>query len=262
MLIDVADLRTIPNEIESIIMADFLKLPKEIVNKIKNNNICYKNDVRCAIEDYYGPFSYLSEQFYKRLVFSMESHELVLYHATKMLSKSQVLEQGLKTNEWEAYSSLLIESLDSIGFDAQGKCEIIRLVEKEYKRKYSVASRKAQLCFFSDMGQMDQEGSAGCEQFCESIGGEIARWALKDNHPELYAPLKNKGESFVVKFRMPFTDVVDFDKETILYQFVSHYAAKYFFDFKYDIQFTSMTEFDVPKENILELIPYTKEVNY
>ena len=37
MLIDVADLRTIPNEIESIILADFSKLPKEIVNKIKNN---------------------------------------------------------------------------------------------------------------------------------------------------------------------------------------------------------------------------------
>ena len=83
MLIDVADLRTIPNEIESIILADFFKLPNEIVNKIKNNNICYKNDVRCAIEDYYGPFSYLSEQFYKRLVLGMESHELVLYHATK-----------------------------------------------------------------------------------------------------------------------------------------------------------------------------------
>jgi len=91
MLIDVADLRTIPNEIESIILVDFSKLPKEIVNKIKNNNICYKNDVRCAIEDYYGPFSYLSEQFYKRLVFGMESHELVLYHATKMLRNHRFL---------------------------------------------------------------------------------------------------------------------------------------------------------------------------
>ena len=48
-----------------------------------------------------------------------------------MLSKSQVLEQGLKTNEWEAYNSLLIESLDSIGFNVQGKGEIMRLVEKD-----------------------------------------------------------------------------------------------------------------------------------
>ena len=78
----------------------------------------------------------------------------------------------------------------------------------------------------------------------------------------MYAPLKNNGEAFVVKFRMPFADVVDFEKEVILYQFVSHYAAKYFFDFNYDIQFLSMTESDVPKENILELIPYTKEVDY
>ena len=49
------------------------------------------------------------------------------HHATKMLSKSQVLEQGLKTNEWETYSSLLIESLDSIGFDLQGKDEIMKI---------------------------------------------------------------------------------------------------------------------------------------
>ena len=229
MLIDAVDLRTIPNEIESIILADFSKLPNEIVNKIKNNNICDKNDVQYAIEDYYGPFSCLSERFYKRLAFGMKSHELVLYHATKMLRKSQVLEQGLKINEWKDYSSFLIESLHSIGFDVQSKSKIMRLVEKEYKRKYSVMGRKSQLCFFSDMGQIDKGGGSGCEQFCENIGGEIAKWALKERYPELYAPLKNNGEAFVVKFRMPFTSVVDFDKETILYQFVSHYAAKYFF---------------------------------
>lgn len=49
-MIDVADLRTIPNEIESIILEDFSKLPEEIVNNIKNNNIiCYKNDVLLKI---------------------------------------------------------------------------------------------------------------------------------------------------------------------------------------------------------------------
>lgn len=106
------------------------------------------------------------------------------------------------------------------------------------------------------MGQIDQEGSAGCEQFCESIGGEIARWALKDCHPELYAPLKNKGEAFVMKFKMPFFDVVDFEKETILYQFVSHYAAKYFFDFNYDIQFTSITESDLTTTHGYEVPTY------
>lgn len=71
----------------------------------------------------------MSEKFYKRLVFGMESHELVAYHATKMLNKSQVLDIGLKTHEWEVYSSLLIESLDSIGFNVQGEVEIMRLVK-------------------------------------------------------------------------------------------------------------------------------------
>lgn len=262
MLIDVTDWKTIPKEIEDIVIRDFSKLPEGTVAEIKAKTIDNKNDILCAMGTNYRPLSYLSEQFYMELVSCMKNHELVLYHATKILNKSQVLERGLKTNEWGNYRLLLSESLDGLNYNMDNKNQVMNFVESQYKLKYPEMGRQAQLCFFSDMEQIDTEGTAGCEQFCENIGGEIARWALKGVHPDLYAPLKNNGEAFIVKFKLPFTDIVDFKQETILFSFVLYYAAKYFFNYKYNIQFTGVTTFDVPKENILDLIPYTKEVDY
>lgn len=55
MLIDVSDVKTIPIEIEDIIINSFRTLSFDVENKIKNTEIQYLNDVMCAIEDIYAP---------------------------------------------------------------------------------------------------------------------------------------------------------------------------------------------------------------
>ena len=68
----------------------------------------------------------------------------------------------------------------------------VDIVKSEYNRKYAGYDRKAQVCFFTNMSMLEGEYAA-YDQFCESIGGELARWALKDKYTDLYKPLKENG---------------------------------------------------------------------
>ena len=45
-------------------------------------------------------------------------------------------------------------------------------------------------------------------------------------------------------------------------KFISYYAAKYFFDYNYEIEFDGNSSVDIPKEDILEMIPYTIDRYY
>ena len=45
-------------------------------------------------------------------------------------------------------------------------------------------------------------------------------------------------------------------------KFISYYAAKYFFDYNYEIEFDGTSSVDIPKEDILEMIPYTIDRYY
>ena len=136
-----------------------------------------------------------------------------------------------------------------------------RIVKGEYNRKYAGHDRKAQVCFFTNMSMFEGEYAA-YDQFCESIGGELARWALKDKYPNLYKPLKENGKSCIVKFKLPYANIADYEKDSTAYQFVIYYAGVYFWNKEYDIEFDGNTQFDVPPEDILDIIDYNKDIDY
>lgn len=58
---------------------------------------------------------------------------------------------------------------------------------------------------------------AGYEQFCENIGGELARDALKNEYPQLYEYLRANGKAFLVKFKIPFSNIKDYNQDSIIY---------------------------------------------
>lgn len=255
-MIDVSNIDSYPIELKKYIMSYLSKMPSDFIAKIKSKKIEYEIDIRCAIEDYLGPWRAVS--LYEDLVSLMDKYDLIVYHGTKMLNKTMVLENGLKVNDWNRYSTLLFDTFNLFGMSGNDINETMEYVESEYERKYSPYDIAPQLYFFSGLNLIDGD-IVGYEQFCESIGGEIARWALEEKHLEKYKLLKDNGEAFIVKFKLAFTDVVSFQKDIIAYQFVSHYAAKEFFDFSYQVKFDGATTKDVPSNNILEIIPYKNE---
>ena len=224
MLIDVSDASTIPIEVKNKIYQSFSALSNDVVNRIK----CQKeNHILCAIEDYYGPFR--ATRFYDELNTVLEKYDLICYHATKVCSKSILLKTGLKTNDWDVYCSNLKSAYMNMKFPDEEIQKAVDIVKGEYNRKYAGHDRKAQVCFFTNMSMFEGEYAA-YDQFCESIGGELARLALKDKYPNLYKPLKENGKSCIVKFKLPYANIADYEKDSTAYQFVIYYAGVYFWN--------------------------------
>lgn len=257
MLIDSENPSTYPFEMQGAVYHYIAKRLSSIENQIKKAPLQYDIDVRCAIEDYLRPFK--ADELYQKLYEIMSDKEIVCYHATKVYDCDQILKSGLQTNDWERYSASIRETLFTL--EISNIDEVINRIHKEYERKYSITGRQPQLCFFSGMHLADGGDSAGYDQFCENIGGELARWALRDTMPEVFNTLKNNGVQVIIKFKLPFWDIVDYQKESILYQFISYHAAKYFWNWDYTVEFDGITSKDVAPDQILEIIEYSKEVS-
>lgn len=258
MLIDLFDISTLPAEIKNKVYESFSALPIDIVDKIRRQDVHHNNNILCIIERYgFYKDAYLSDE----VVDILEKYDIICYHATKVSSKNILLRDGLKTNNWNVYCSNLKSAYMNADFSEDKIQEAVDIVKNEYNRKYTSYGRKAQLCFFSNLSMFEREYST-YDQFCENIGGELARRALKDKYLELYKPLKENGESCIVKFKLPYAKIADYEKDNIAYQFVMYYAGVYFWNKEYDIEFDSSTQFDVPPENILEIIDVNKTIDY
>ena len=132
----------------------------------------------------------------------------------------------------------------------------MKVIKKQYDWKYPIVDREPQLCFYSDVGLLRNDMYAGYEQFCENMGGELAKDALKKDFPRIYGYLRENGEAILVKFKIPFIDIENYDKDSIVYHFVAYFAGKYFWNYNYEIHFDGNTNKDIAPNNILEIIPY------
>lgn len=259
MYIDFADYSTIPSELEKNIIDAFISMPQNVVSEIKARSVEGNFDVYCAIENYLNP--YYGQWLYSKLNVILSRYEIICYHATKVLNKSIILNEGLKVNELELYKSYISEVCFKLGFKQDDTNEVIKLVSEIYSKKYEEVGTKPQLCFFSNLSMIDTE-TAGYEQFCENIGGELIRDALKRRYNELYKPLQEHGEAVIVKFKMPFQNIIEYKQDTALYQIIAYYAGKYFWNKDFSIGFDGITEQNVSPQNIIKLLPYNRKIDY
>lgn len=257
MLIQSNEPSTFPRELKDLVVTYIESLSQNIINDIQNYKIEYSSDVFCAIEKHLG--LYRADALYEQILEILESVDFEVFHASKVLSAND-FEGGLKTNEWTAYSNMMCKTLKKLGATTADIETAKSLIEKEYQRKYTNLDLDPSLCFFSDISLARSENQVGYDQFCENIGGELARWALRDKMPEIYNLLCCNGIPVIVKFILPFRDVVDFHKEKLAYQFIAYYSAQYFWNMPFHIEFDSITTKEVDLNNILEIIKYTKEV--
>lgn len=90
----------------------------------------------------------------------------------------------------------------------------------------------------------------------------MAKIALQNDCKELYSLLKNSGKSFVVKFKIPYLRISDYRKDDVVFSFISYYAGLYFQRKEYEIGFLGETQYDIPSEDILDIIDYNKDIDY
>lgn len=78
----------------------------------------------------------------------------------------------------------------------------------------------------------------------------------------MYGYLREHGKAFLVKFKIPFSNIKFYNQGTIIYQFVAYFTGRYFENYDYEMHFDGNTDKAVPASDILELIPYTTDRYY
>lgn len=251
-LIDASNPETYPPELEKIVLAHIVAIPAEVLNKIKACNIDNTTDVRCALEDYLGTNTTVGYQMYRNeLIPAFNRYDILCYHATRIESPASILNNGIISDISE-YEQLVSVFLKNEGVNENRIQHAMEAIRHEYHRKYQ--NNPHQICFFINQSSLyNEDGSAAYDQFYETVGGELANWALTEKFPDVLAVMQTKGIPAVVSFRTPFSKVADYHQDTLISPFVYSVAAKKIWNFDYPVEADSSLIGNVPPEDIIDV---------
>lgn len=255
LIIDALNSQTYPEEANDIVLSHIALLPDEKLRKIRDIHIEYESDVRCAFDGFLNINStHGYKMFTEELIPVFNKYNILCYHATRVENINTIKERGLLSS-LDDYDQLLSGFLKREGIN-KGK------IEEILESIHCVARRKNykgihQICFYINKNDLyNEDGSAGYDQFLETIGGELAHWALYNKNPETLSILQTKGIPVVVCFKTPFSRIAYSHKDKVISPFVYNIAAKSIWDFDYEIRADAELVGDVTPENIVEIIPY------
>lgn len=240
--------------------SDYNSFPKEfiktVIDKINNmppverQKLVISNDIN-IIKKYFDINVNNYYWYQNTLIPLMNKYNFICFHSTKVYDKNLILDNGLKINEWNTYSKTMSDTFFKLKIDKETQTEALKYIKNEYDRKI----RNPEICFFSGLNLISNDYAAGYENWCESIGGELASWALEEKMPDVYKLLKSNGEAYYVKFKLKFDKFYIYCKDSILKELLVKVISKEFWNKEYEVRFDGKTLYDIPKENILQLIP-------
>lgn len=240
--------------------SDYNSFPKEfiktVIDKINNmppverQKLFFSNDIN-IIKKYFDINGNNYYWYQNTLIPLMNKYNFMCFHSTKVYDKNLILDNGLKINEWNTYSKTMSDTFFKLKIDKETQTEALKYIKNEYDRKI----RNPEICFFSGLSLISNDYAAGYENWCESMGGELASWALEEEMPDVYKLLKSNGEAYYVKFKLKFDKFYIYCKDSILKELLVKVISKEFWNKEYEVRFDGKTLYDVPKENILQLIP-------
>lgn len=153
-----------------------------------------------------------------------DGYSIICYHATRIPDSSSLWEHGLDNN-WDFLQKCLTDFFISKGIDNDSIVLGIDAIRREYERKHS-DSRQETICYTCNKSLFYDEYNV----FFETIGGEMAAWALEDKgetpYTDLLNLLKENGTPVLVVFSIPFSDINICDKEKMIDAIVSSLLQK------------------------------------
>lgn len=205
MIISVDNPTTFPCGTEDLVYKYIDELPPETISKlhdIENGN------------DYSSPKQIFDKigapNLYDEILPLFKDCSLLCYHATRVLNENTILNTGLLLNDWNNYSVFLREALELTAISETDIENALTLIKQEQERK--TRDIPPVICFYAS-SFMDNY----MEAFCCNVGGEIARWALRDKMPDVFEKLKNIGTPVVVECALPLDDIGLTSIEEIVY---------------------------------------------
>ena len=251
-LINASKPGTYPPEMEKIVVSHIEMIPEDDLYRIARLKPISESDIRCALENYLGTQSTTGYLMYQNeLIPVFNRYSLLCYHATRIEDTASLLTRGIIA-DFEEYKQMIKSFLqkEKVAYDKIDSA--MQAIEHEYSRKY--CGRAYRICFFLNRVSLyNSDGSAGYDQFCETVGGELARWALEDRFPDVLYILQNKGIPAIIEFTIPFSRVADHHKDILISQFVYHLAAKHLWNTEYTVEADGVLNGNVPPESIIKI---------
>ena len=253
-LIDASIMETFPKELEDVIISCLSHISENEKQKLRNNPIKNETDVMCAIESYFSPkySAHYYDIYPKKLIPAFNNYEILCFHATRIGCIEDITRNGLFLSQ-EKYELYLSEFLRSKGVTDKQIQHTLEAISKEYDKKRHDLPRD--ICFFLNYGTLrgcDDEWSY--DVYCENVGGELAKGALTGKMQDILSILQTNGIPAIVKFKIPFKQVADIQKDTLIYQFVACVVAKQLWNFNYVIDADAATTEEIPPGNIIKVI--------
>ncbi|MBQ6482907.1 MAG: hypothetical protein IJI45_17525 [Anaerolineaceae bacterium] len=253
-LIDASKPETFPEELEDIVIMCLSRISEKEKQKLRNNPIINENDVQCAIESYFSPkcSAYYHDIYSNELIPAFNNYGLLCFHATRIGCIEDITRNGLFLRQ-EKYAQYLSEFLRSKGVAEKRIQGALEAISKEYDKKRRELPRD--ICFFVNYGKLH-----GCVEewsydvYCENVGGELAKGALTGEMQDILSILQTNGIPVIVKFKIPFQQVTDIQKDTLIYQFVACVVAKQLWNFNYVIDADAATTEEIPPGNIIKVM--------
>lgn len=256
MLIDVTMPETLPRDATNIIEIALRDLPDVDFEAISEAKIQQDYEVTPILERYFSPNKASAERMYYDLISVYSDYSLLCYHATRITHTVDFSKNGLREFSLCDYEKALLQFLSENQLDGNATKTAMELIRHEVDRKYSRMMYPHRTCFFTPFTDFySSDCRPGYDQFVENIGGEIARFALRDRMPDVFSLLKSNGTPVVVKASVECRKISAWDIRRVIYQFIIAMLAKMIWNYDYTIRTDFSIIGDVEPQNILEVIP-------
>lgn len=249
MLIDLSKPDTLPQEIQNPIITFIKSLPINTIESIKKQEIHYKRDIPCAVEQIFN--SSQARCMCESIHNYLEPTYLLCFHATRLMDIDVIYKKGLFANSADKYISLFVQTLRNLNFTEDVISAAAELVKAEYERKYN--GRNPQLCFFTPLSSISSDSNTTYNQFCQNVCGELARWALEEKMPDVLQRLSEAGKPVIVEFSLSYSQIPDFYQEIFIKNIIEYYFGLFFWNKKYPIEYSGCTYNDVPSSQIIKV---------
>ena len=208
MLIDASSPRSFPPELFDVVQSHIATMPedeKDAIRKILDKS---KQSICIGTEKHFSPtFTEGYYMYQDELIPVFDRYELLCFHATRVPEIDSIRRYGI-ISDMSQYEERMRSFLKSEQVERDRIEATIESIRHEYTRKYG--RNPHQICFFINLKSLySEDGSAAYDQFYETVGGELAKWALEEKMPDILGILQTKGTPIVVRCAIPFAKIAD-----------------------------------------------------
>lgn len=183
----------------------------------------------------------------------LESHEIVLYHNTRMLNIEEIKKSGLIFSD-ERYINSLIRSMKKENVDKELIEEVIEIIKNEILRwneSNGGNRRKNAVCYIYDIDYYKDY-----EKFLAVYGGEFMEFGLSGkvgNTFTRYKKIVRIGSPYVIEFSVPYEWFDRFEKMYIARYMIEEWLHIDVIGDDVSHQYDGHIEKEIPPEKIIDI---------